>query len=281
MTKRKANIYLLISAMISGGGYIAGKIALTGLSPIAIIALRFLLGAVVIGVAFRTIIFPAKKSVVIQGLCIGIMHLVALLFQLVGLQYTTPAKQSFLCTAYVVLVPFLAWLLFRKQLRVRQIVAGLIALVGIAIVSLNESLTIGKGELLSLCFAVCFATQIVLVDHFTSPEISSTALSFFQFLGAGCVGLMISLFTKTSLIPATGASIMGILYVGVLNTALAYGLQNTGQRYSPPGTAALILGLESVFGFLFSVLWYHQMPGIRLLAGGTLCVVAIILSSKE
>ena len=47
-----ANLTLLLVAAIWGGGFIAGKMALTGLSPAAIIAYRYGMGALMCGVIF-------------------------------------------------------------------------------------------------------------------------------------------------------------------------------------------------------------------------------------
>ena len=52
-----------------------------------------------------------------------------------GLKYTTPGKQAFLIAGYVVLVPFLLWIIMRKRPAVSSFAAGVVALTGIALLS--------------------------------------------------------------------------------------------------------------------------------------------------
>ena len=43
--------------------------------------------------------------------------------------------------------------------------------------------------------------------------------------------------------------------------------------------SALILGTESVFGFIFSVLYYHEPLSWQILVGAALCFSAILIST--
>ena len=67
----------------------------------------------------------------------------------------------------------------------------------------------------------------------------------------------------------------GVLFLGVLNTAAAFTLQNEAQKYLPDVTVSLISSMESVFGFLFSCLYYGNPVTLRFLLGGALCFMAI------
>ena len=58
-----ANLILLLVAAIWGGGFIAGKMALTGLSPAAIIAYRYGMGALMCGIIFWKRVAKTSKDV--------------------------------------------------------------------------------------------------------------------------------------------------------------------------------------------------------------------------
>ena len=70
-------------------------------------------------------------------------------------------------------------------------------------------------------------------------------------------------------------------YLCVMCTGLCFLLQTFGQKYTPPTTAALLLTLESVFGTLFSVAFYHEQLEPRVLVGFALILVAIVLSETK
>jgi drug/metabolite transporter (DMT)-like permease len=54
--------------------------------------------------------------------------------------------------------------------------------------------------------------------------------------------------------------------------------QNVGQAHVPPAQASLLLSLESVFGVLFSVLFFGEELTLQLALGFTLVFCAILLS---
>ena len=57
--------------------------------------------------------------------------------------------------------------------------------------------------------------------------------------------------------------------------------QNVGQVWSEPASASVILSLESVFGVLFSVLFYGDPVTPRLLLGFSLIFVAVLCSETK
>lgn len=282
MTDKKsapACLALLMVSIIWGGGFVAGKMALTGLTPFAILAWRFGLAAILCGILFRGKILRTPGDTIRKGCIIGAVQMTALSIQLIGLQYTTSAKQSFLCTAYVAMVPFISWFILHKKPGTKAFLAGFFSLAGIGLISLNGPLSIGLGDSLSLGFALLFGIQIVLVGKYVGAETDSFQLSFFQFVSAGVLALLISLIRGDSLHCTGTEALAGVAYLVILNTVVAFLVQNMAQKYTSDTVASLILSLESVFGFLFSVLYYHDQPGIRLLTGSMLCFGAILLNS--
>ena len=77
--------------------------------------------------------------------------------------------------------------------------------------------------------------------------------------------------------PAVG----GIVYLGLLATALCLYLQSYGLKYAEPAIGGMLLSLESVFGVLFSVVIYHEQLTLRMLIGFAVIFLAILLSQWE
>ena len=76
-------------------------------------------------------------------------------------------------------------------------------------------------------------------------------------------------------------SVISILYLTVMATCLCYILQNVGQKFTPPSTAALIMSLEAVFGVLFSVIFTSEQLTPRLVCGFSLIFIAILVSELK
>ena len=243
MMKIKPQLMLLTASVIWGGGFVAGKLALDTLTPFAILAWRFGIAAALCGMIFHRRLRGTPRRTMLSGVAIGTLQMTALSLQLTGLQYTTSARQSFLCTAYVVLTPFLSRVLLKRRLTLRAVTAGFISLAGIGCICLSGSLSFNIGDALSLGFALLFGIQVVLTGRFLADDTDSLQLSFFQFLSAGGLALAIVLLRGDTLAPFSGTSLKGILYLSVLNTLVAFLLQNTAQKTLPEITAALIISL--------------------------------------
>lgn len=272
-----SDMILLVVAAIWGGGFVAGKMALSELSPLAILMYRFCGSAVILGILF----FPRiQKSGIKEkkyGLLIGLLQFIGLLLQLFALQYTTPAKQSFLAASYVIFTPFIAWGIIKiKPLR-KDTIAAMIALTGIALISLNAALNIQLGDPITLVFAATFSLQIVLIGKY-AKDMDVIALTFYQFASAGVLSLLFVGISGVSIVCSSTQALGGTLYLVLINTALAICLQNAAQRYTKESHTALLLSFESVFGFLFSVMIYHERISLQTVLGCSLIFAAILLS---
>lgn len=202
-----------------------------------------------------------------------------LFIQLFGLQYTTPAKQSFLVASYVIFTPFIAWGIIKTKPVRKDTIAAMIALVGIALISLNTALNIQLGDPITLIFAAIFSLQIVLIGKY-AKDVDIIALTFYQFTSAGVLSLLAVGITGVSIL-CSNQALGGMLYLVFINTTLAACLQNTAQRYTKESHAALLLSFESVFGFLFSVMIYHERITLQTMSGCGLIFAAILLSKSS
>lgn len=158
-----ADLSLLAVAVIWGGGFCGGEGFSVRFSPMAVVALRFCGAALLSALLFFRILRKSDGRVIRHGLLLGVIQFAAQGIQLLGLKYTTPGKQAFLIAGYVVLVPFLLWIIMRKRPAVSSFAAGVVALTGIALLSLNERLTMGAGEILTLISTGAFALQLILI----------------------------------------------------------------------------------------------------------------------
>ena len=67
----------------------------------------------------------------------------------------------------------------------------------------------------------------------------------------------------------------------VMCTCICFVLQAFGQRYTSPSTASIILTLESVFGTILSMIFYHERISLRTAAGFVLIFAAVLLSETK
>ena len=76
-------------------------------------------------------------------------------------------------------------------------------------------------------------------------------------------------------------SIFAVFYLGIICMSLTNILQAIGQREVVASTAALIFSLESVFGIILAILFWHEKVTASLLIGCVLIFIAIVISETK
>ena len=283
MTKL-AKPMLFSSAMIWGASFFMIKNSLDLFPVFFLLALRFTIG----GVSLALICWKKWRLFTVdylwRGAILGGFLFLAYAVQTFGLTCTTPSNNAFLTAVYCVLVPFLGWLVLKQRPDRYHILAALLCVSGVGLISLTESFSIQLGDLLSLACSFFFAAHIVAVAK-VSPGKDITLLTILQFFFFSLLSWVCALATETfpsfDAIAQTPGIGFSMFYLCFLSTAVALLFQNVGQVWSDPSSAAIILSLESVFGVLFSVLFYGDPVTGRLLAGFGLIFAAVLCSETK
>ena len=136
------------------------------------------------------------------------------------------------------------------------------------------------GDLLALICAVCYAVQILLVEHYTKT-LDPVKLTFVQFLVSGGISVLLMFVFETPRIPDINAAIWPLLYSGVLSCGVAYTFQTIGQKYTESTLASLIMCMESVFGVLSAMVILRQIPTAREWTGCALMLTAVLADPSK
>ena len=273
---------LFAAALIWGTSFFIMKNALDVLPVFFLLAIRFTAGAVLLALAAGKRWKSFTPDYLWRGAVIGGFLFLAYSVQTFGLSLTTPSKNAFLTAVYCVIVPFLTWAVVKAKPDRYNIAAALLCVAGVGLVSLNDQLSINAGDLLTLLCAVFYASHIVAVEK-VSPGKDITLLTVFQFAFAALYAWICGACTETFPAQALAdpAVFLPLAYLCVMATTVALLFQNVGQIWSDPASASVILSLESVFGVLFSVIFYGDPVTGRLLAGFALIFVAVVCSETK
>ncbi len=280
-TKKKELIYeigLLMTALIWGSSFPIGKVALTYYSPLFLAMSRYLLGGVIIGVYLNKRIFSITKKQLLGGVLCGAIFYFAYLIQIVGLQYTAPAKQSFLAALYVIIVPFLYWIVYKKKPDSYNFVAAILTLVGIYLLTVNGPGGFNKGDLITIISSFLYAAHIAVIGYLVK-KMDPIILTFLQTIIAGIIGLGFSLVLEPLPTEFPLMGILSVLYLTVFCTIIAYGLQVLCQKYISEMKTSILLCLESVFGTLLSVIFLKD-HFTTIMFIGCIIIFAGILTSE-
>lgn len=276
-----AEAALLLAGLIWGSGFVVMKNTLSALPINWLLALRFLIAAILLcAVLWRKVIRANKAALIAGGVC-GVLLYLAYYMQTAGLQFTTAGNNAFLTAVYVVLVPFLHWAVSKKSPGPRAVIAGCLCLAGVGVIALQSNFTVNTGDALTLLCGVLYALHIMAVSRFTRQGVDVLLLTALQFVGttvcAATVGLVFEPF-PAALVLLAPETFLSLLYLGIGCTLLALLLQNIGLRFAPPSHASLLMSTEAPFGFLFGIIFLAEPFTLRFALGAGLIAGSIVLS---
>lgn len=269
---------LLLAAMAWGSGFAVTKGTLEQMPPYFIMALRFSIATLIMFPFICRRLRAAPRRIWILGMVIGVFVFLGHLLQFSGMQYITAGRSAFLTAVYVVLVPFIVWGLRGARPSGRHIAACCLCLLGVGMISLDGSLTVGIGEWLTLVGGICFAIQIACISRY-AEGCDMMAITWISIAVTAVCSLLTALLLDWKAESFSVQGIFSTVYLAVVCSALAFSAQYTGLKYAPPAVATILLSMESVFGCLTGVLFLHETVGGRMLAGCVIILASLLLGS--
>lgn len=279
-----AKLALLLATVIWGSTFFIMEGTIQNIGIFWLLALRFSLAAVILTVVLAKHLRVIDKGYLWRGFVMGALVIAAYIFQTYGLadEATTPGKNAFLTAIYCVIVPFLSYPFTRVRPDRYNIVAAVLCIFGITLISVtgNDFSGVCFGDMLTLLGGIFFSFHMISVAAFSQNR-NILLLTMLQFLFAGLIAWIPAIIFEEVPTDLPTSGVVSILYLSVMATCLCYILQNAGQKFTTPSTAALILSLEAVFGVLFSVIFTSETVTPKVLIGFILVFLAIIISEVK
>lgn len=275
----RGDLLLVITAVVWGGGFIGVAKALDTLGPFYTIAIRFLIASILMIIVFWKKLKHITKEDIWPGIWSGIFLFLGFAGQTLGAKSLSVGKLAFLTALNVLIVPFLALIVFKEPIKKHNIIASLIAVVGFGFLNLTKDigLSIGIGEVLAVVGAIFFAAQITALGHYSKRR-DVCILSVFQMVVCCILGFICALIFEMPPTQLSMEMLLPVGYLGILSTFVAFLCQTIGQKYTSAARAAIILSLESVFGTLFSVLILGEVLTANICIGSLLILLSVILA---
>ncbi|MBD5549839.1 MAG: DMT family transporter [Lachnospiraceae bacterium] len=285
----RQSLLLLLTATIWGVAFVSQSVGMDYVGPFTFNAVRSLIGAAVLVPCLFLLKKlqkkekgqevhkkEDKKTLLTGGICCGVILAVASSFQQFGLLYTTVGKAGFITAMYIILVPLFG-IFLKKKVGLRIGISVVIAVAGLYLLCMTESLKPETGDILLLLCAATFSFHIMVIDHF-SPLVDGVKMSCIQFLTCGILCSICMFLFETPKLSLILTAWKPVLYAGVMSCGVAYTLQIVGQKGMNPTVASLIMSLESVISVLAGFVLLHEVLSKRELFGCVLMFAAIILA---
>ncbi len=294
MSKRLlGSLILFVTAMIWGLAFVFQRQSMDHIGPYTFTAGRMILSALVLlptvmvsdalakkgGRLPSRVLSPEafavyKRHTLKGGVICGLLIVFSNTAQQIGLVSTSAGKAGFITALYVLLVPFLGFLIFGKKPRLIELLAVAAGTFGLYLLCMNGSYSLEKGDLYLLLCALGFAFYILSCDYYANRA-DVIRISFIQFAVAAAVLTAAALIIERPSWEDIRPAALGIAYCGVFSGGLGYTCQIIGQKYAQPTEASLIMCLESVFSVIFGWLILGEKLSARELTGCIIMFAAI------
>ncbi len=279
-----AELSLVIVTIIWGLGFPIAKIAFNyGFDTYQILFFRFGIAVVLLPLFFYKRLRKINKSLIMSGVIVGIILFLGFFLQTMGLSMTTSSKNAFITQMAVIITPFVYWLVFRKNVDKYSYIAAFVALVGMGSLTLegNGLSGINFGDILTFGCAISIGFHVVLTSHFIIKyELDPVMFTFVQMIVCAILAFTLTLILSNP-VDLTIETLWAPVFLGVFNTALGFTVQTIAIKYTSPTRTSIIVSTEAFFGALASVLLLSEVFTSKMLIGGLLIVLAIIISETK
>ncbi len=281
MTRLQADALLLLTALIWGTAFIAQKTGMDGLGPYGFVGVRFLLSfLVVLPLALRerrkAPVQPEKLNPA-WAMLLCAVFVGGVILQQIGIKYTSVTNAGFLTGLYVVGVPFVAWLLFRRRPAWVVLPACLLAVAGTWLLNGAALTRMGYGDIMILLCALSFAVQVVVIGYIVQRTARPLFYSVLQYACCAVVGLVLAVLHEHISLAVIWQNAPQLLYAGVISGGIAYTLQAVAQQHTPASDAAVILAGEALFAALAGMVLLGDRLDMMGWIGCGLIFAAILL----
>lgn len=266
---------LLAVAATWGSSFPLTKVVLEQVSTPDFLALRFGMAAVVMLLLFHRAVRALPRRALARGGALGVLYGLAQLLQTEGLAHTPASVSGFITGLYVVLTPICAAVLLRTVVGGRVWAASVLAAVGLGMLALNDSLTLGPGETLTLISALLYALHIVGLGAWSRSD-QALGLAVVQIAGTAAVALVGAVPGGIE-VPHTPGVWLAVIYMALFSGALAMIVQSWAQAQLAASRAAIIMSTEPLWAAILSVSFFGEQLTPRIVLGGVTILAAMLL----
>ncbi len=280
-------IYGIAAASIWGGMYVVSDLTLEAIPPFTLLTLRILLALLVLLPLERRRghAFPSGAGLR-NLLLVGIAGLgISLGTQFVGTDLSTAVNGALVTSASPAFVVLFALIILRERLTILRLGAIILASVGVLAIldpgRADFSSETFVGDVFLAVSALTWGLYSVLVRRLSLrhplPTLTVTVVALFGGLLIAIPASLIEL-TRRPVVSLDPGIVLGVLYLGLVSTALALLLWNRAFALVPATVASLFFFAQPLVGVLLSALILGQAMTSSLWIGGGLIALGLLFS---
>lgn len=269
------SLLVVLTTALMGSSFAIGKIGLAYASPLLLVAFRFTLAGIIMGVAVALLKrpFPVTGAEWLKIAVIGFFQTAGVMGTIfVGLRTITAGESSILTFMNPLIVVILGTIFLRLRYSYRQWLGVFLGFVGVFI-TFGAHLDFKTGTILGFASAVSWAIGTLLIKSW-GHQFDTWVLTAFQMLFGGLILLLSSFTLETPFFTVTASSLLILLWLAVMASVVQFAGWFYLLKKGDPGKTSAFLFLAPFFGVLSgawllgeTIHWYVAVGGILIFAG--------------
>lgn len=289
-TSSRGAIYGISAAAIWGGMYVVSDVVLQTIPPFTLLSMRLILGILSLGLFawFRrpNVVQSLNSQQRLVMLGIGLLGFgISVGAQFVGTDLSNAVNGSLVTSASPAFIVLFAVLILGERLTWSRIASVALATLGVIIIVDPSKASFGSetflGDLALALAAITWGLYSVLI-RLTSKSYETSILTFYAF----CGGLLITV--PAALLELQSRTIgsidlpvvLGILYLGIVSTAVAMWLWNRAFALVEASRVSLYFFAQPLVGAGLGIVVLGQTPSLSVLLGGLLILFGVFISVR-
>lgn len=285
MNKRRL-IPLFAAFVLWGSQYVISKIALRTVPPVTLLALRYLVSvpALFIVLRLRHALTPVKKGDWPILFAIGFTgYFASFCLQMLGINRLTGSVSSLLGAMNPIFIPILAAFFLHERITLAKIACVALSMAGVVVIVGVDGTVDASGALLMLASVFLWSTASIIIRR-VSGRYDPMQIALIAILCALPFTVGWSLIELQSApCSFTLESVLAVLYMGVLGTAVTHSLWNYSLRVMDASFCSMFYPMQPLVSSILGVLFLHEAvtPGFVIGALMICCgIVAAVISAK-
>lgn len=285
----KALILVLTAGILWGSVFPLTKISLRDLAAFDVAFYRAIVASfAMLILSFRKLSeIRLRKADVKRILPLSVCGVIAFYtFLNFGMSYSTPIKASFLVVTYPLFVVLLAPIVLHEKFNLEKLVGVCLGLIGAyliigggQLIDIFDPQTI-RGDLILLLASITYAFYPLLTKRLFS-NVSLTAeyvtTNIFAFAVAPFLFLSIISSSPLKIIQASLISILSVVWLGVMGSAVAFLAFNKGLKVLRASTSVIGLLIIPVVSTILSYILVGEEITMYKILGGFLVLLAVLM----
>ncbi|MFJ7756362.1 DMT family transporter [Peribacillus muralis] len=282
------SLFLILASSIWGGMYVVVKVVVTVIPPLELVWIRYLIALVAlvsIGIVTKQK-WKIKRQHIRIIMTISIVgYVISIVTQETGTMLSTAQMGAIITSTTPAFMVVFASLILKERLTFRKAISVSLATIGVIIIvgidDINMSSMLGGISL--IIAALTWALMSILIKCLPSDYSQIVVNAYATFIAfVVLTPLVITRLPKININDLSDPAIWGgLLYLGVISTAIAFLLWNRGLQMLHASSGGVFFFFQPVVGTLLGWLILGETISITFWAGSFFILLGVLLVLKE